>query len=50
MGIPMTRAAELYARLLANAGSVEHGGLEANFATKEGPDGSRNGLLVSRKA
>jgi tetratricopeptide (TPR) repeat protein len=50
MGVPMTRAAELYARLLATAASVEHGGLEAKFAAREGPDGSLNGLLVTRKA
>jgi tetratricopeptide (TPR) repeat protein len=49
MGMPMTRAAELYAELLAGAPSIEHGGLEAKFATTEGPSGTLNGLLVTRK-
>jgi tetratricopeptide (TPR) repeat protein len=49
MGMPMTRAAELYAELLAGAPSIEHGGLQAKFATTEGPSGTLNGLLVTRK-
>jgi tetratricopeptide (TPR) repeat protein len=48
MGMPMTRAAELYAHLLAGAESVEHGGLVARFATKEAPGGTVHGLLVTR--
>jgi tetratricopeptide (TPR) repeat protein len=47
MGIPMTRAAELYARLLAGEDSIEYGGLEARFAEAEGPSGPLNGLLVA---
>jgi hypothetical protein len=50
MGMPMTRAGELYARLLAGAESIEHGGIEARFATREGTNGPLNGLLVTRKA
>jgi tetratricopeptide (TPR) repeat protein len=50
MGIPMTQAAELYARLLAGAPSVDYGGLEARFAAKEASGGSLNGLLVARLA
>jgi tetratricopeptide (TPR) repeat protein len=50
MGMPMTQAGELYARLLGGAESIEQGGLEARFASKDGPSGPLNGLLVSRKA
>jgi len=50
MGVPMTRAAELYARLLAGAEAVEHGGVDARFAAREASTGPLNGLLVSRKA
>jgi hypothetical protein len=49
MGMPMTRAAELYARLLGGQDSIEYGGLEARFAEAEGAGGPVNGLLVSRK-
>jgi len=50
MGMPMTRAAELYAKLLAGAESIEHGGLEARFATREAPGGPLHGLLIQAKA
>jgi tetratricopeptide (TPR) repeat protein len=49
MGVPMTRAAELYAGLLAGEASIEYGGLEARFAEEEGPSGPLNGLLVTLK-
>src|SRR5580692_9017813 len=39
MGMPMTRAAELYARLLAGEAAIEFGGLEARFAEGEGLSG-----------
>ncbi len=45
MGVPMTQAGALYARLLGGAPSVEYGGLEARFATKD----DLNGLLVTRR-
>jgi tetratricopeptide (TPR) repeat protein len=50
MGVPMTRAAELYAELLAGKETIEYGGLEARFAALPGPDGPVNGLLVTRKS
>jgi tetratricopeptide (TPR) repeat protein len=50
MGMPMTQAAELYARLLAGASSVDYGGLEARFAAREASGGSLNGLLVAKVA
>jgi tetratricopeptide (TPR) repeat protein len=49
MGMPMTRAAELYTRLLAGQDVVEYGGLEARFAVSDGANGPLNGLLVARK-
>jgi len=48
MGMPMTQAAELYARLLSGVESVDYGGLEARFAAREASGGSLNGLLVAR--
>ncbi len=48
MGIPMTHAAELYARLLHGAPSVDYGGLEARFAANEASGASVNGLLVAK--
>lgn len=45
MGLPMTQAGELYARLLGGAPSIEYGGLEARFVTRE----DLNGLLVARR-
>jgi tetratricopeptide (TPR) repeat protein len=50
LGVPMTRAGELYARLLAGGASVEHGGLEARFATCDAPDGPLHGLNVAPKS
>jgi len=50
LGMPMTQAAELYARLLAGTESVEYGGLEARFAAREATGGSLNGLLVAKLA
>ena len=47
--MPMTRAAEMYARLLGGQDSIEYGGLVARFATAEGASGPINGLLVERK-
>jgi tetratricopeptide (TPR) repeat protein len=49
MGMPMTRAAELYGQLLGGAESIEYGGLEARFAETAGGAGPVNGLLVARK-
>lgn len=48
MGMPMTQAAELYARLLAGASSVDYGGLEARFAAREASGGALNGLFVAK--
>jgi tetratricopeptide (TPR) repeat protein len=48
MGMPMTQAAELYARLLGGASSADYGGLEARFAAKEASGGALNGLLVAQ--
>jgi hypothetical protein len=49
LGVPMTQAGELYARLLAGADRVEFGGLAARFATRTAPDdgAALNGLLVA---
>jgi tetratricopeptide (TPR) repeat protein len=49
MGMPMSRAAELYSHLLAGSESIEYGGLQARFATAPGSEGTLNGLLVSRR-
>jgi tetratricopeptide (TPR) repeat protein len=50
MGVPMTQAAELYARLLAGASRVDYGGLEASFAAREASGVSLNGLFVAKLA
>jgi tetratricopeptide (TPR) repeat protein len=48
MGMPMTRAAELYGQLLSGTEAIEYGGLAARFAMTEGEEGtSVNGLLVT---
>jgi hypothetical protein len=49
MGVPMTQAGELYARLLDGAASVEFGALEARFSSREGSDAPLNGLLVASR-
>jgi tetratricopeptide (TPR) repeat protein len=52
LGVPMTQAGELYARLLGGADAIEFGGLVARFASRATTDGGPelNGLLVARRA
>jgi tetratricopeptide (TPR) repeat protein len=49
MGVPMTQAGELYALLLGGKSSIEFGGLEARFHSREvaGAKAPLNGLLVT---
>jgi tetratricopeptide (TPR) repeat protein len=53
MGVPMTQAGELYARLLAGADAVDFGGLAARFTSRAPSESSKepalNGLLVARR-
>ena len=48
MGVPMTQAGELYARLLSDQGTVEFGGLWAKFEARDvgGGHAPLNGLVV----
>jgi tetratricopeptide (TPR) repeat protein len=49
LGVPMTRAAELYSRLLAGEETIEYGGLHARFAEAEGSSPPLHGLLVAAR-
>jgi tetratricopeptide (TPR) repeat protein len=54
MGVPMTQAGELYARLLAGTDAVEFGGLVARFTSRPPSESSKdpalNGLLVGGRS